>query len=592
MANYQLDQTGEEVQEILDAVQNKETTRPVLNSSKLITSGAVRNALAEGYLYKGVADHTTNPGTPTEKVFYIASDPGTYSNFGTGISVAEGEVAILKYDTAWHKEVTGAATAAQVTELGQKVDENCTVDAKRFIVDSEQYIPFTIANGETIIVRVVKAAGASTSVFARTDIGISSGQVQLRSLQYADEIEVTVSHNYKYLYFTGANLSNGAVVDIIRKGKLWQNVKDNMDLTRYQNPSYPCFVANSADHKDYGRMAYQIYGQSGVQGWTSWAYRTFRSLRLTGFDKTKRYCLTMLNIGYGSTYQIRFKELVDGSLSNEVIFNFNATGVVAGGINRMQATSGDYGIDALMDFSCIPENSSVNLGTVTNFIVAPECFEPTTTELNSQLTELEGRALTDDDLTISVISDNLANPQNIQVGKAILNDGGIYNRDGWAIISIPVNPGDVITFGGFILGGGVGHCAFYNGTSHLSHDYYSDNTLPKSVTIPDNCNILYIDIMCPTSPSGAYDNLMVNYGESLLPRDEYAVGLTKIKGYKLAESDTDLEERVDELETKVADIEDNIVDLIADLPVSDGSDIQVGYAYIDSATSVVKVKLS
>lgn len=123
MANYQLDQTGAEVQAILDAVQDKETTRPVLNSSKLITSGAVRNALAEGYLYKGVADHTTNPGTPTEKVFYIASDPGTYSNFGAGISVADGEVAILKYDTAWHKEVTGAATSAQVTELGQQVDE-------------------------------------------------------------------------------------------------------------------------------------------------------------------------------------------------------------------------------------------------------------------------------------------------------------------------------------------------------------------------------------------------------------------------------------------------------------------------------------
>lgn len=127
MANYQLDQTGAEVQAILDAVQDKETTRPVLNSSKLITSGAVRNALAEGYLLKGVADHTTNPGTPTEKVFYIASDPGTYSNFGTGIYVAEGEVAILKYDTAWHKEVTGAATAAQVTELGQQVNDRLPV---------------------------------------------------------------------------------------------------------------------------------------------------------------------------------------------------------------------------------------------------------------------------------------------------------------------------------------------------------------------------------------------------------------------------------------------------------------------------------
>lgn len=488
----------------------------------------------------------------------------------------------------------GKVLNESLTELGQEVDENSIVDAKRFIVSSAQHIPYTIANGETIIVRVVKAAGASTAVYARTGINVSSGQVQLRSLQYADEIEVTVSNNYKYLYFNGENLSNGAVVDIIRKGKLWQNVKDTMDLTRYQNPSYPCFVANSADHKDSGKVSYQIYGQSTVQGWTSWAYRAFRSLHLTGFEKTKQYCLTLLNVGYGATptYQIRFKELVNGSLSNEVIFNFNATGVVAGGINRLQATSGNYGIDALVDFSSVPENSSVNLGA-TNFIVSPECFEPTTTELNSRLTELEGSALTDDDLTISVISDNIANPDNIETGKAVLNNGVVYDREGWAIITIPVSPEDVITFGGFLLGtGSVGYCAFYNGQILLSFDYYSDTYLPKTVTIPADCDRLIVDIMAPTSPSGAYDNLMINYGSSLLPRDEYAVGLTKIKGYPLAEEDTSIEERVSVLEQAVSEIETNIVDLIADLPVSDGSDIQVGYAYIDSATSVVKVKLS
>ena len=41
MANYLLDQTGAEVQALLDAVQNPETTQPVQNSGDLITSGAV-----------------------------------------------------------------------------------------------------------------------------------------------------------------------------------------------------------------------------------------------------------------------------------------------------------------------------------------------------------------------------------------------------------------------------------------------------------------------------------------------------------------------------------------------------------------------
>lgn len=94
-------------------------TGPVLN-------GVLRDmvsALGEaGYLYKGVATPATNPGTPDSNVFYIASTAGTYTNFG-GAVVADGEVAILKYNGTWTKEVTGAATAAQVTQLGQEVGD-------------------------------------------------------------------------------------------------------------------------------------------------------------------------------------------------------------------------------------------------------------------------------------------------------------------------------------------------------------------------------------------------------------------------------------------------------------------------------------
>lgn len=46
MADYLLDQTGAEVQEILDAVQNPDTT-PVAGSTNLITSGGVQAAIAE-----------------------------------------------------------------------------------------------------------------------------------------------------------------------------------------------------------------------------------------------------------------------------------------------------------------------------------------------------------------------------------------------------------------------------------------------------------------------------------------------------------------------------------------------------------------
>ena len=97
---------------------NQEITGSVMNS----VLNAMVNTLGAGYQFIGVAT-PTNPGsaqTPDYKCFYIATTPGTYTNLG-GLVVADGEVAILKWDTSWTKEVTGIATAESVSQLGQKL---------------------------------------------------------------------------------------------------------------------------------------------------------------------------------------------------------------------------------------------------------------------------------------------------------------------------------------------------------------------------------------------------------------------------------------------------------------------------------------
>lgn len=96
---------------------NEEITGPILNT---VLNQAV-TTLGDGWSYKGIATPSMSPGTPDSNVFYIATTAGTYTNFGS-LVVAEGEVAILKYNGSWAKEVTGAATAAQVTQLGQEVN--------------------------------------------------------------------------------------------------------------------------------------------------------------------------------------------------------------------------------------------------------------------------------------------------------------------------------------------------------------------------------------------------------------------------------------------------------------------------------------
>lgn len=56
------------------------------NAGKLADAKAVGDAINKlknaGYLYAGIANPTTNPGTPDGPIFYIALQAGTYSNFG------------------------------------------------------------------------------------------------------------------------------------------------------------------------------------------------------------------------------------------------------------------------------------------------------------------------------------------------------------------------------------------------------------------------------------------------------------------------------------------------------------------------------
>lgn len=91
----------------------------VISSS---VSEIVDSIVNAGYVFAGVATPATDPGTPEAKVFYIANGKGTYANFG-GLEVTEDEVVVLKYDTAWHKEATGIASHAKLSELEGIVKE-------------------------------------------------------------------------------------------------------------------------------------------------------------------------------------------------------------------------------------------------------------------------------------------------------------------------------------------------------------------------------------------------------------------------------------------------------------------------------------
>lgn len=80
MANYS--ELIATINEQIKANGNQEITGPVLNA----VLKAMVSALGEGYQFMGVATPTTNPGTPDERVFYIAVVPGNYANFSVEIA--------------------------------------------------------------------------------------------------------------------------------------------------------------------------------------------------------------------------------------------------------------------------------------------------------------------------------------------------------------------------------------------------------------------------------------------------------------------------------------------------------------------------
>lgn len=113
MGNYE--QLKQAVADVVKSNGNQEITGDILQNTLL----TIISTVGSGATFAGFATPTTNPGTPDQNVFYIASEDGIYSNFGN--VVLENEVAIFTNGNGiWQKGKTGIATYKQVSELEYK----------------------------------------------------------------------------------------------------------------------------------------------------------------------------------------------------------------------------------------------------------------------------------------------------------------------------------------------------------------------------------------------------------------------------------------------------------------------------------------
>lgn len=96
MGNYE--QLKQAVSDIIKTNGNQEITGEIMQNTLL----SIISTIGNDATFAGIATPTTNPGTPDQNVFYIASEPGIYANFGN-VKLIDQVLIFTNNNGTWYK---------------------------------------------------------------------------------------------------------------------------------------------------------------------------------------------------------------------------------------------------------------------------------------------------------------------------------------------------------------------------------------------------------------------------------------------------------------------------------------------------------
>lgn len=190
---------------------NQEITGAVLQN----TLNSIVNAIGENATFANIATPSTNPGTPDGPVFYLATQSGTYSNFGGAI--VENEAAILLYNgSTWVKKATGIALTENVLNLvakstiidPQTLNSYNKIDPDRLILGKSirpadgsvyDYTGAFVSN----FIDVLGVDKVYSQIYANGGIYAYDENFAFISYVPHSETEYTLSENTRYVRLTG-----------------------------------------------------------------------------------------------------------------------------------------------------------------------------------------------------------------------------------------------------------------------------------------------------------------------------------------------------------------------------------------------------
>ena len=281
---------------------NEEITGQILNS--VLTD--MVNSLGAGYQYMGVATPSTNPGTPDNKVFYFATQAGTYTNFG-GLVLADGQMAFLKWDSSWHKD-------AITKDIYLEDNDNADLDIK----DDLGYVLARFAGGH-----IRTKYFNSENIFTGMEI-VSND---------AADIDIKDENNNILVRFAGGHIrtkyfNSEELGKTHWYGKMWMGF--GTSITNISNEGkYPTYLSALSG------LIFNNHGHSGG-GITSFSdqsiYNDIMSANFTGYD------LITLEVG-ANDGSAPLGTIYDGLSGSPVQDNSTFCGALNKCIRHLQANS-------------------------------------------------------------------------------------------------------------------------------------------------------------------------------------------------------------------------------------------------------------
>lgn len=260
--------TPKNVQGAIDELANKKFDKASIvqesgeSEDKVMSQKAVSDkfsdlvtSLKNNFSYKGIAKPTTNPGVPDSNVFYIAGE-GSYPNFNNQV-VEVGQIAVLKWDGSWHKEVLEigadggnmildwntdvATTRKQVLQKYRKQLLQISYKNTNGDIVNEQYVGTLFTDTEW-----VKDANWEASV-KQKQINALSNQI----LEEVDKIENGYSQEFEEINIgnvtDGQMLKNGIVTPFNGRA-----VSDMFNVEKYRGLTLTClYIGNFGDSNCY-----------------------------------------------------------------------------------------------------------------------------------------------------------------------------------------------------------------------------------------------------------------------------------------------------------------------------------------------------